>query len=637
MCRIAGIWDMNPSPKAPVEAIITRMRDVLSHGGPDDAGLYLDPDAQLGFGHRRLSILDLSSAGHQPMFWNNLVIVYNGEVYNFQEVRQMLEPLGYQFHTGSDTEVILKAFECWGYSAVDKFRGMFAFAIWDKTKQELTLCRDRLGVKPLFLYLHEGLLMFASELKSFHEHPAFDKSLNHEALALYLQQGYIEAPKSIFKQVRKVMPGTFMRITAQGDVSEHRYWDLKKVYQETPLHQGSESELSTQLEQILRDSFQQRMVADVPVGVFLSGGIDSSLVTALLQQQSDKPLKTFTIGFQDEAHNEANLAKDVAKHLGTEHHELYCTKQDFKAQLGNIADFFDEPFGDSSFIPTYLVSKMARESVTVSLSADGGDEIFGGYTKYQVINNYFNKIQKLPKLVRNLGAGALSQVNPAWLERNAALIPGLKQYKQLHYKIPKLINALKSENLDDFFRRSSVYLNEAEIKQLTGTYQSASASGVKAQDQRLISYLGMLDMLSYLEGDILTKVDRSTMQVALEGREPFLDQHIVEFAMGIPDQYKINPQGSKYLLRQILYKYVPQKLIDRPKQGFAIPIKDWLLAEIPAFRSALQQDKSFFELMRLDSNTVFGMLNRFEDKNSYEHPYPIWFIYVLYQWYRRWM
>ena len=273
--------------------------------------------------------------------------------------------------------------------------------------------------------------MFASELKSFHEHPAFDKTIDHEALSLYLQQGYIEAPRSIFKHVRKVMPGTFMRLTAQGDISEHRYWDLKKVYQETPLHQGSESEMSTQLEQILRDSFQQRMVADVPVGVFLSGGIGSSLVTALLQQQSDKPLKTFTIGFQDEAHNEANLAKDVAKHLGTEHHELYCTEQDFKAQLGNIADFFDEPFGDSSFIPTYLVSKMARESVTVSLSADGGDEIFGGYTKYQVINNYFNKIQKLLKLVRNLGAGALSQVNPAWLEGNAALIPGLKQYKQL--------------------------------------------------------------------------------------------------------------------------------------------------------------------------------------------------------------
>ncbi|MEL6944065.1 MAG: asparagine synthase (glutamine-hydrolyzing), partial [Bacteroidota bacterium] len=376
MCRINGILDFKNNALASLESITTAMRDTMTYGGPDDAGIFVDQNVALG--HRRLSILDLSSAGHQPMLWQNYAIVYNGEIYNFKEIRAALEKQGYHFETNTDTEVILKGFHYWGKEVVKRFRGMFAFAIWDKVERKLLLCRDRVGVKPLYWYWKDGLFLFASELKAFHEHPDFDKSLNHDAIALYLQQGYIHAPHSVFQYAHKLKGGQFLEIDDHQEIKISTYWDAEELYKNSMVDIRPEEKIEEELEQLLAESFQLRMVADVPVGMFLSGGIDSSLVTSMIQHHSNQQVKTFTIGFHDQERNEAHHAKEVAEHIGTDHTELYCTEKDFLEILPAFNTFYDEPFGDSSGIPTYLVSKLAREQVTVSLSADGGDELFGG-------------------------------------------------------------------------------------------------------------------------------------------------------------------------------------------------------------------------------------------------------------------
>jgi asparagine synthase (glutamine-hydrolysing) len=371
------------------------MRDTLVHGGPDDAGIFIDKDFPVALGHRRLSILDLSSLGHQPMDFENLVITYNGEVYNFKEIRKELEKEGYKFISNSDTEVILKAFHRWGFSAVHKFRGMFASALWDKKDKRLILCRDRIGVKPLYYYYKNGLFMFASELKAFHKHPKFEKRLNLTGLSLYLKYGYIPAPYSIFENVYKLKPGHFLVLDQKGNIEEFPYWKVEDYFlkgkeEKDKWLKRSEEELAQELEEILTESFKLRLVSDVPVGMFLSGGIDSSTVCALLSKEGIK-LKTFTIGFYEKEYSEAGYAKKVAEYLGTEHTELYFTPKEAFEIIPKLPEIYDEPFGDSSAIPTYLVSRLARSQVKVSLSADGGDEQFCGYTRYWVISDRLSK------------------------------------------------------------------------------------------------------------------------------------------------------------------------------------------------------------------------------------------------------
>jgi len=633
MCRIVGVWDFNSgtSPE-----MLNRMRDSLHHGGPDSADSYTAPDTQLKLGHRRLSIIDLSEAGRQPMRFGQSVVVFNGEIYNYLEIAAELKSMGCTFQTGSDTEVLLQAFAQWGSAAVSKFRGMFAFALWDEKSKKLLLCRDRLGVKPLYWYFKDGLFMFASEIKAFQEHPLFDRTISPDGVSLFLQQGYIQAPFSIFKYLHKVEAGAFLEIDANANLKFSKYWDTAEIYTNASMLKGTENELADQLEIQLKEAFRLRMVADVPVGMFLSGGIDSTTVAAILQSESNRKIKTFTIGFEHKEYNEAQHAKTLAAHLGTEHHELYCSEKDFEEVLDLLPDIYDEPFGDSSGIPTYIVSRMAKNEVKVSLSADGGDELFGGYTKYEAVKNYYPKIKKIPYPLRKLMAGLSGAVNPLWLEKNAAYLLILKNYKNIANKFPKLRNALKAKDLNDFFNRSSTYISKEEHLRLFPHFTDRFKTETTAKEQRLISYLGMIDLKTYLEGDIMTKVDRATMQLALEGREPMLDHKLVEFALCLPDEMKIRGNTTKYLLRQVLYRFVPKELMERPKQGFSIPVQQWLMGSLKSELEKLAVDKIFAERFGLNQPELQKIIRAFISKKKFINPHFIWFLFVLYRWNLRW-
>ena len=547
----------------------------MSHGGPDAANIYINEQGNLGLGHRRLSILDLSDAGNQPMRYKHWILIFNGEIYNFKEIRKELEDIGYSFETGTDTEMLLKAHEHWGRDCIKKFRGMFAFAIWDEQQRELILCRDRVGVKPLYYYSKDNLFLFTSELKAFHEHDRFDKTINQAAVSLYLQQGYIQSPHSIFKYVKKVMPGSYLILNGDNTITEEKYWSVEEKYETSGVNTKSEAEVIEELEPILKESFLYRMVADVPVGMFLSGGIDSSLVTSMIQKHSNAQVKTFTIGFSNPKYNEAKHAKSVAQHIGTDHSEYCCSEDDFTRLIPRLPDYYDEPLGAGSSIPTYLVSTLAKEKVKVSLSADGGDEIFGGYTKYQIAKSMYAKISELPYIAKLLGKTAMRPFSPEFVERNLSSMPGLRNYTNLGTKFFKFKNAFGATSLDDFFHASSSYITKSYLEKLHTHDAERFRTDAKLVGEKTIGYLGMIDVQTFMEGEVLPKVDRATMRVALEGREPFLDQNIIEYGLGLPDSLKIRGDITKYVLRKILYKYVPKELIERPKQGFDIPMRNW--------------------------------------------------------------
>jgi len=634
MCRITGFWDFKASPTYDRAEVLQRMRDTMQYGGPDDAGVYLDTAVALG--HRRLSILDLSKAGHQPMQWQKYVIVYNGEIYNFKEIRKTLDKKGYTFVTNTDTEVILKAFHEWQLAAVERFHGMFAFAIWDTVERKLTLCRDRMGVKPLYWYWKDDLFMFSSELKAFHEHPHFDKTIDPKAVSLFLQQGNIHHPFCIFKHVRKLQAGTFLDISPNGHITDYQYWNLNNLYHHSNGKHYSEPALLEQCEHLLAESFQRRMVSDVPVGIFLSGGIDSSLVTAILQKQTNQQLQTFTIGFEQPEFNEAPHAKAIAEHLGTDHTEYYCTEAGFLEVLSQWTEMYDEPFGDSSGIPTHIVAKLAREKVKVSLSADGADESFGGYTKYEATQSFYPKLKPLPYPAKVIMQKGLQLIHPEKLEKRLAHFPFLARYTNLGNKFYKFRNVVTAQDAIDFFLRSSMYVSQPEVEAAAKDFQARYAGDTAYADERLVGFLGLIDMQTYLEGDILTKIDRATMQTALEGREPFLDQEIITFGLQLPDTYKMRNGQSKYLLRQLLYQHVPRELIDRPKQGFAVPIGKWLRQNFKEELVALQTDTAFFEHMGLNHAFCRQCITAFSSQNDYANEYFIWFLFVLHRWYQRW-
>jgi asparagine synthase (glutamine-hydrolysing) len=636
MCRIAGLWLKSSQNGSKQEEILIKMRDALSYGGPDAAGIYTE--GGLSLGHRRLSILDLSEAGNQPIHWEHYTIIFNGEIYNFQEIRTKLEPLGYTFSTGTDTEVILKSFHAWGLEAVKQYRGMFAFAIWDKNKQTLLLCRDRVGVKPLYWYLKDGVFMFSSELKSFHAHPQFDKTINKNAVALFLQQGYIQSPQSIFQYVHKVQPGSWLEIGANFTIKTHTYWQAENCYPSNgKTLTGDENALTEQLEAILMDSFKLRMVADVPVGMFLSGGVDSSLVTAMLQKEYNIPLKTFTVGFESERYNEAGHARKVAEHIGTDHTEILCTEEDFKALIPQLPDFYDEPFGGESALPTYMVAKLAKKTVKVCLSADGGDELFGGYTKYEYTAKYKRFLQPIPPPIRGALAALSNTINPITLEHLFHKMPILNRYTNLGSKLSKFQNAFNADTVEGFFKNASSFSTDETIEALTNIVNTPPQYLTHNKNSHLLSYLGILDIKSFLEGHVMTKVDRATMQNALEGREPFLDHKIIEFAMELPDSYKMKNGVLKYPLRKILYQYVPQNLIERPKQGFSIPVFDWLQNTLKSEVTDIANDKVFAKTLGLNHAYLAKTINQFQDKKTFVSPHFVWFLLTLHQWYKRWL
>src|SRR3989344_315420 len=528
MCGIAGIWDFNGKNEN-MENTIKSMTNALAHRGPDDAGFYTNVKNNIALGHRRLSIIDLSTHGHQPMSNDNknIWITYNGEIYNFIEIKKELESLGYAFKSHSDTEVILKSYEEWGLSSVHKFRGMFALAIWDSAKKTLFLLRDRAGVKPLYYYFNKGLVLFASELKALHKHPRFKKEINYEGLNLFLQLGYIPAPYTIFKNTHKVNSGHYLKIH-NGKIQEEKYWDINDFYLTKPI-QKNEAEIENELERILTESFSLRLISDVPVGVFLSGGIDSTLVTALLQKKSINPLKTFTIGFKEKNYDEAPYAKIIAKHLKTDHYELYCTPKESFNIIKNFSELYDEPFGDSSGIPNFLVSKLARGKVKVALSADGADELFCGYAYYNKIENLWNKIQNsTPLSLKILTMSPKTLIS--FLGKNiGAIWPELKQ-KNIIDKTEKIKQILKDRSLSNVFLTSNSFWLSSQIKNLTAKQiknNIFSSDFKKLQDLDVISQMQAIDFKYYLSSDILTKVDRAAMAVSLENRDPFLDKNII--------------------------------------------------------------------------------------------------------------
>lgn len=634
MCRIAGFWDFSANTNYDPNRVLSAMRDSMILGGPDSAGSYLGAHGKVGLGHRRLSIIDLSSHADQPMQSERYVLVFNGEIYNYQSIKEDLEKK-YKFSTQSDTEVILHAFHEWGKQMVHHFIGFFSIAIFDKLDKKLFLIRDRFGVKPMYWYQKEDLFLFASELKSFHEHPYFDKQIDQQSVALFLKKGFIHQPFSIYENVKKLKSGNILELDATGKISIESYWSAQNVFSQTKLLKGSESELIEGLESILKDSFEKRMVSDVPVGVFLSGGFDSTLVAALLQKQKGS-LKTFTIGFDDQEYNEAVYAQNIADHLGTEHHALYCNEQDFCKVIDLLPDIYDEPFGDSSAIPTYLVAKMAREQVKVCLSADGGDELFGGYTKYEITKNYYQKIAALPKWSRKLMFKIGCRIDPYWLERNSSKLPFFNRYKNVSNKYPKLLNALHAEDLLHFFEISSSYMDDKLLFDLLPHTAHNTRFELDMDSNRLITLLGLIDIETYLEGDIMCKVDRATMFNSLEGREPFLDHRLFEFSAGLPDHLKINKEGSKYLLRKILYKYVPSSLMERPKQGFAIPINKWLRGQLSAQLKDMMSDKKFIHNFGFEAPTLEKLITDYLNQRRYVNPHFIWFLFILYKWSLRW-
>lgn len=584
MCGIAGFITNKLLPREINYAICNSIRSVQDHRGPDNFGIWLSDESNVSLIHNRLSIIDLTETGHQPMFSNSgrYVIVFNGEIYNFQELRKELGKKGVHWRGHSDTEILLAGFEEWGIEVtIRKTVGMFAIALWDKVHQRLTLIRDRAGEKPLYYGRVGDAIMFASELKSFLAHPEFKVELNYDVIAIYLRYGYIPAPYSIYPNISKLQPGSYLQISKKNFNepigSPVKYWSLADGFINQSYKNFSEvSEISLidELEKKLKEAVSLQTVADVPLGAFLSGGIDSSTIVALMQRQSSNPIQTFTIGFNEKMFDEAEHARSIAEHLGTDHTELYVSSEDAKNVIPKLPRMFDEPFGDSSAIPTFLVSKLAQTKVTVSLSGDAGDELFGGYSQYMHDALLWDRISAYPYLLRILAG-------------NTMLLAGEKDYysDQTGYiknafrnKIYNYGKLLTKKDLADFYAfQRSIWPNAEKIStsgEVLGNIMKQYI--VDNSNNATASSMMFADVNTYLPDDILTKVDRAAMSVSLETRVPMLDHRIMEFAFSLPMKYKIRNGQGKWILRQVLSRYVPDRLVDRPKMGFGVPVDEWL-------------------------------------------------------------
>lgn len=598
MCGIAGIWRLGGGDTA---AEAARMSECLVHRGPDDSGVWCDSRAGIAVGFRRLAIIDVSPAGHQPMSSasGRFTIVYNGEVYNFEEIRAELDAAGVRprWRGHSDTEVMLAAFERWGVeSAVQRFRGMFAFAVWDAAERSLSLVRDRIGVKPLYYAQTGRAVMFGSELKAMTALEDFPDQISRDALALYVRYAYVPVPWTIYEGAMKVRPGTIVTFDASGGRSERQYWSLQDVIARatTERFTGSDDEALDELQRVAAESVRLRMISDVPLGVFLSGGVDSSLVASLMQAQSSAPVKTFTIGFGEGEYDEARYAAAVARHLGTDHTELNLSPRDAMDVIPSLPDIFDEPFADSSQIPTYFVARLARERVTVSLSGDGGDEFFGGYHRYFLGRKLWGKVERIPRPIRPVASGAMRAVPIRFWNRvlspSNRFMPRALRRQRAGERIHKLAHAIVANGTDSLYHEM--------IEQWTALVPRARALPIAVSDRKsspplddFTERMMYLDQVSYLPDDILVKVDRASMAVSLEAREPLLDHLLIELAWSLPLSMKVRDGGGKWILRKLLARYVPAHLIERPKMGFGLPIDHWLRGPLRDWAESLLSEK----------------------------------------------
>lgn len=631
MCGIVGFINKNENI-----VILDDMLQIQSYRGPDDKGTYFDKRSGIHFGHNRLSIQDLSSHGHQPFISDctKYIIAFNGEVYNFKVLRDELELLGYKFASHSDTEVILYSYKQWGIKCIDKFIGMFAFSILDKVNNKLFLVRDRAGVKPLYYYSYEDDFMFSSELKSFHQHPCFKKEQDLTTLPYFFQFGYIPAPYTIFKNTYKLEAGHYLEYNLENkQYSIEKYWDVNKFYL-SPKLDKTEEEIVNEIEEILDDAINLRMVSDVPVGVFLSGGYDSSLVASILAKKQGKKINTFTIGFDDEKYNEAKHAKKIAQDLNTNHTEYYMKNNDMLDLVESLPFYYDEPFGDSSALPTMIVSKIAKKSVTVALSADGGDEAFCGYSKYFFLNKFQNVFSsKIKKELLKTGLNIFNENNIEFI--NNQLPKKLKQ-TNIKDKYLKFKRAIFSETKEEMFENASSYVNKNDIEKFLKVQRNHLLykhwKNIGSIDY--INHMMACDYKLFMNDDVLTKVDRSTMSVSLEGREPLLDHRIIEYMAKVPTNLKYKNREGKYLLRQVLYKYLPKELVDKPKAGFQIPLNEWLRGELrPLVEKYL--DSSVIDDKVFDLDELNGLKKNFF--NGEEIGTTIWFILMYQMWKEKWI
>lgn len=630
MCGIAGFIDFTKT--ASTESLQTMVAS-LHHRGPDDSGAetFENEHCLIGFGQARLSIIDLSHGGHQPMHFKHLSCVFNGEVYNYQEIKDELTALGHEFSSNSDTEVILHAYDEWGLDAVHRFIGMFVFTIYNREKNTLSISRDRAGVKPLYYFRSEDHFLFGSELKALMAHPNFKKEIAPEVLAEYLQYGYIAAPNSIFKNTHKLESGHHLIIDlASNQTTLKKYWDPTEYFKQDKLDLSYDS-AKEHLHDLLKSACQYRMVADVPVGVFLSGGYDSTAVTSILQAQSKEKIKTFTMGFE-EGNNEAPFAKETADYLGTDHTEYYCSTKEVQEIVKDLPYFYDEPFGDSSAIPTMLVSKLAKQKVTVALSADAGDELFFGYNSYFQQTNNLGKLNKVPTLVKPVIktfapiAEALFK-DEAKAHKSASFLGSLDasnnaQAAKLFYKAKRKPESYIAQ-----------FLKDAESPREDVATEINTEGFHQAED----IFMAM-DYKAYLQNDILTKVDRATMSVSLEGREPFLDHRLLEFAARLPLKYKYKDGAKigKDILRDIVHEYVPKEMMERPKSGFSIPVLKWLRKDLYHLQEEYFSEEALNWSGLLDVPFVLNELKKFKEGTMHYSPI-IWYILMFQMWYKKWL
>jgi asparagine synthase (glutamine-hydrolysing) len=632
MCGITGFVSFRKS----VEEDLNRMTFALSHRGPDGEGYYYHGNnaCSVGLGHRRLSIIDLSTAANQPMHYDGLHIVFNGEIYNYNEIRNELIGLGHQFVTHSDTEVILHGWREWGEKSVTKWHGMFAIVLFSETENELICIRDRAGVKPFYYYFKDELFLFGSELKSLVAHPGFKKEMNTNAVASFLQYGHVPSPHCIYHHTHKLPAGHILRFDLSSkDLAVKQYWNVYDYYNKPKISIGLSDAIS-ETETILSKSFSYRMVADVPVGVFLSGGYDSSCVTALLQKESTSKIKTFTIGSEDKNLDEAPFAKKIAQHLGTDHTEYYCTLKEALDIIPDLPYYYDEPFADSSAIPTILVSRLARQKVTVALSADAGDEIFAGYNRYDYLVKHGKKLRAMPSAMRKAVAGVMEAVS-------SESIPYFNKQYNFHSRYQKLRNLLRDpspfqmvKSLSQVFSSEEVDLLFSEnVVELPTSYNSEE---LLHDFYDPLSYMMAVDYQTYLVDDILQKVDRATMSISLEGREPFLDQSIIEWVAPLPSEYKYRNGIKKYILKEIVYKYIPREMMERKKMGFGIPVENWLQNELRDLEREYLSDRYLSKHGLFNTQYIHNLTRSFFNGRKDLH-LKIWYLLMFQMWYDRWM
>ena len=651
MCGIAGILDPAGSTGADrLGAIASTMASSLGHRGPDDSGLWVDADAGVALGHRRLAVIDLGPGGAQPMISSGgrWVVAYNGEVYNHPELRQRLERAGTRFRGGSDTEVLVAAVERWGVDrALDACEGMFAVALWDRRDRELHLLRDRFGEKPLYYGWVGKVFAFGSELKAMCTLPGFTAELDRRAVARYLRHNCIPAPDTVWRGVRKLLPGYMVTLTGEptpGVLPEQRcYWSAADAVARARQHPltASDSEMTDQLEATLSDAVAARMVADVPVGAFLSGGIDSTTIVALMQRHASGPVHTFTVGFADRSFDESPEAAAVAAYLGTDHTAVQVGDAEAVEVIAHLPDIWDEPFADVSQIPTYLVSRVARREVTVSLSGDGGDELFAGYNRHAWLDRVWGRAATVPAGVRRTAGSALGRIPPAVVERAAratSVLPVGWQVRNPSNKVVKLARVLSASDPEDAYRALTTHWDDATSVVLGNDHADTSGDqiGSPVSEGGITEQMLWFDLVGYLPDDILTKLDRAAMAVSLETRAPFLDRKILDLAWRLPLHAKLRGGQTKWLLRQVLERHVPAALVERPKMGFGLPIGPWLRRELAPWAEHLLDERRLRAQGLLDPIPIRRAWDLHRSGRR-DLGYELWDVLVLQSWIDRWM